>query len=124
MERRGEGQRIGKAALFELSHADKEAIFVCLLLDLEMFPFDALLPVTRHRRETELAPEADALPGALLGGNKKGKMLAYETQADKISDVRDGNVLEDVDEQLVWQVGDWARGRRRVLNFRGRWLNL
>lgn len=80
--------------------------------------------MTRHGREAELAPEADALPGALLGGDKKGEMLAHETQAGEVSDVCDGNVLEDVDKQLVWQVGDWAWGWRGVLNLRGRWFNL
>jgi hypothetical protein len=51
-------------------------------------------------------------------------MLAHETQAGKVPDIRNGNVLKDVDEQFIWQIGDWAWRRRGVFDFRGRWFDL
>jgi hypothetical protein len=78
----------------------------------------------RHRGEAELASQADTFPRTLLSGDEKGKMLAHETQTCKVSDIRNGNVLKDVDEQFIWQIGDGAWRWRGVFDFRGRWLDL
>lgn len=124
VERSREREGIGQAALLDLSHADEETVLICLLLGLELFPFDSLLPVTRHGGEAKLGPKADAPPDALLSGDKVSESLTHETEAGKVSHVGHGDVTENVHEQLIRQVGDWAWRWWGVFNDGRRTLNL
>lgn len=123
---KGSGVRegIGQAALLNLSHADEETILICFFLGLELLPFNSLLPVARHGGEAKLGPKADAPPDALLSGDKVGESLAHKTEAGKVSHIGHGDVTENVHEQLIWQVGDWAWRWWGVFNDGRRPLNL
>jgi hypothetical protein len=101
VERSGEREGIGQAALLDLSHADEETVLICLFLGFELFPFDSLLPVARHGGEAKLGSKTDAPPDALLSGDKIGESLAHETEAGKISHIGHGDVTENVHEQLI-----------------------
>lgn len=83
---------------------------------LKVKPVGRLVPVVVHAGEAEPCPQTHVPPGVVLGVDEVREGLADEGEADKVADVVEGDLVEDVGEEFAREGRDGAGGRGGVLD--------